>query len=186
MNFLALDLEMNQPSGKIIQIGAVVANVESGKILEQLSIYINPHEQLSQFIIDLTGITQKDVDSGAELVGAYQALKDLHEKYRCHTNAIVWGGGDSQELANQLNQELNGNWGTIRWCFGRRWIDVKTIIQSYALLNGLKPQQGGLAKVLTKFGMKFEGRKHNAVADAKNTALLFLRLKDMIHLPLKT
>jgi len=65
--FTSLDLEMAQPSKKIIQIGAVVGNIVTGEILEKLSIIVNPKEQLTEFIINLTGITQEDVNNGVTL-----------------------------------------------------------------------------------------------------------------------
>ena len=62
--FLALDLEMNQPSGKIIQVGIAIgsANDRRDQYITK-KWYINPNEPLDQFIIDLTGITQSDISS---------------------------------------------------------------------------------------------------------------------------
>lgn len=162
--FTALDLEMAQPSGKIIQIGACVGNITTGEILEKLSVIVNPKEQLSEFIIGLTGITQDQVDNGVTLLEAYLTLKEMHQKYGSFINPITWGGGDSQEIFRQLKSENI----EFEWCLGRRWIDSKTMFVSWRFVNG-KPIQGGLAKSLTKVGLKFQGRKHNATDDAVNT-----------------
>lgn len=165
---------MNQPSGKIIQIGAVVGDVGTGEIVEELSIFVNPKECLSQYIIDLTGINQKDVDLGLPLLSAYEELKKIHSKYQSFINPICWGGGDSLELLNQIKLE-NPNFKDADWCFGRRWVDVKTVFISYRLGNKNK-FQGGLAKSMTKLGLKFQGKKHNAKDDAKNTFLMYCEL----------
>ena len=119
--FTALDLEMNQPSGTIIQVGACVGNIQTGEILETLSVFVNPKEKLSDFIIDLTGITQEDVNNGVTLEEAYLKLKEMHLRHKSFTNAITWGGGDSKELLDQLGMDQEDE----RWCFGRRWIDAK-------------------------------------------------------------
>ena len=126
-NFLSLDLEMNQPSGKIIQIGAVVGDIITGDIVDRIRIYVNPNEPLLEYIVNLCGISQADVDSGDDLVSAYNKLKSFHQKHDCFMNPITWGGGDSDYLLNQLKEEDKD----IKWCFGRRWIDVKTIVFSH-------------------------------------------------------
>ena len=82
--FTALDLEMNQPSKKIIQIGACVGNISTGQIFEKLSVFVNPQERISSYITNLTKITQEDVDCGFTLEEAYRKLqkimKELAEK----------------------------------------------------------------------------------------------------------
>ena len=174
--FTSLDLEMNQPSGSIVQIGAVVGNIKTGEILEKLSVFVNPHEILDPFIIKLTKITQEDVDTGVTLEEAYLKLKEMHEKHACFVNVLTWGGGDSQELQSQLKKH-NPNFEG--WCFGRRWIDVKTLFISWRLANE-KPIQGGLAKSMLKLGLKFNGRKHNALDDSVNTFLLYCKMLELL------
>lgn len=175
--FTALDLEMNQPSGTIIQIGAAVGNIETGEVIETLSVIINPKENLSESIVKLTGITQEQVDSGAELREGYRQLIDLHKKHNSFINPITWGGGDSAELMDQLRKEdpsFDHQWG-----FGRRWIDAKTVYVSYRLATGQKIQSG-LANSLTKVGLSFRGTKHNAKDDAVNTFYMYHELLKII------
>jgi len=64
-NFICFDLELNQPSEKIIQLGAIAGNIQTGEILESLSAYINPGEPLDPKIITLTGITVRWASSGS-------------------------------------------------------------------------------------------------------------------------
>lgn len=168
-NILSLDLEMNQPSGKIIQIGYIIGNVNTGDILEEKSLFVNPEEQLSDYIITLTGIKQNQVDDGTTLKEAYDELKETFKQYDCFRNPITWGGGDSECLRNQLNLDNE------MFLFGRRWIDVKTLYVSYRVANGLS-HQGGLAKAMTKMGLQFSGKKHNATCDAKNTFKMYLHM----------
>lgn len=167
--FTSLDLEMNQPSQTIIQIGAVVGNIRTGEILEKLCVNVKTDEQISPFITELTGIKQEDVDNGVPLLEAFEQLKLLHLKHKSFINACTWGGGDTQELIKQVRTidpitPIN--------IFGRRWIDVKTLFVSWRLANG-KPIQGGLAKSMLKVGLKFEGRKHNSCDDSLNTFRLY-------------
>ncbi len=64
---VAIDLEttgVDPSSDGIIEVGAV--KFRGGEELGRFSSVVNPHRKLSSFIIDLTGITQDDVDRGAE------------------------------------------------------------------------------------------------------------------------
>jgi inhibitor of KinA sporulation pathway (predicted exonuclease) len=182
-NFTSLDLEFNQPSGKIIQIGACVGNKNTGRILDSLSVMINPGEILAPFIIELTGITQEDVDKGSSLEDGYQKLMLLHKMYDSFINPVTWGGGDNSELRDQLVIERTPPPNVIAdmsdWCFGRRWIDVKTLFISWRFANS-QPIQGGLARSMTKVGLRFQGRKHNAMDDAINTFHMYKRMLEII------
>ena len=169
MYFVTLDLEMNQPSGKILQVGACVGNFDTGEILAKYSEHIKLDEPLNPFIIQLTGITKQQVDNVSPLVKAYEVLRTLYNEHNCFRNPITWGGGDSEFLRQQLDYQDD-------WIFGRRWIDLKTIFQFYRFSTN-QQVQGGLAKSLTKVGLKFEGRKHDALDDAVNTFRLAYKMK---------
>lgn len=178
--FTSLDLEMNQPSGKIIQIGAVVGNIRTGEILDRFSMHVNCNEILNPEIIKLTGITQKQVNSGVDLLEAFRQLRELHLKHGSFINPITWGGGDAQEIKLQLEYEFVKE-AIGSWPFGRRWIDVKTFFVGYRIANE-EEIQGGLARAMTKVGLKFEGRKHDAQDDAENTFRMYIRMLSLFKI----
>lgn len=189
VTFTALDLEMNQPSRKIIQVGAVVGNIETGQILDRFSVFVNPKEKIAKSITELTKITQEDVDNGLTLEEAYYQLRAFHEKHSSFINPITWGGGDSQEILNQLTKPLLYKLLVFfklkdpidfAWCFGRRWIDVKTMFVSWRFANR-QQIQGGLAKSLLKVGLRFHGQKHNARDDAENTFHMYRRMLELFE-----
>jgi len=168
MKLTSLDLELNQPSGKIVQIGAVIGDTDTGEITHRLRIYVNPGEPIAPFITELCGITQEQIDEyGVSLELAYLTLKDFHRKHSTFINCLTWGGGDSQGIFDQLSPDVRHD-----WCFGRRWIDAKTIYVSEQIAKG-QPVQGGLSRVMTKYNLKFQGRKHDAQDDAENTFRLY-------------
>jgi len=172
---MSLDLELQQPSKAIIQIGVCVGNIESGNVLERAKWHVKIDEVLDPFIIKLTGITQQDVDSAEPLIEVYKKVVDLYQKHQCYTNVVTWGGGDSEILKKQLGKT------NIPWIFGHRWLDVKTIFQIFCMRDNNKKTQGGLARAMTKVGLAFQGRKHDAGDDAYNTwRLLVFFVK---HLP---
>ena len=178
---LAFDLEMNQPSNNIIQIGAVVGDLVTGAILEELNIYVNlsEEEKVTPYITKLTGITQDHLDTrGIGLALAYSQLKHLHTRHSPFINPLTWGGGDTTCLRSQL--AVVDSAAAVNWCFGRRWIDVKTVFQTVRLAQN-KEFRGGLSKSLLKLGIKFNGTAHNAVDDARNTFLIYKELLTIIN-----
>ena len=169
INLLSLDLELNQPSGTIIQVGAVVGNLASGVILEECNSYVYTDEIISDFIVQLTGVTQEKVYSGKPIQYVYNELSELHKKHSCFRNPITWGGGDTECLKQSVKLDDK------MFLFGRRWIDVKTLFITWQWLNN-QPHQAGLSKALTKLGLEFQGRKHSAVDDARNTFIIYREL----------
>lgn len=161
-----IDLELNQPSQKIIQIGAVKGNIHTGEIIDDLMCIINPHEQISEYITNLTGITQERIDQGITLEKGYEYLKELHKG--SFINPVTWGGDDVKLIKEQLGKSYDG-------LFGRRYIDTKTLFVSMRMAKG-EQIAGGLAASMRKVGLKFEGRKHDALDDAKNTFKIYCEL----------
>src|SRR5574343_167567 len=105
MNLLVLDLEMNQPSRSIIQVGYCIGNLESGAVLDTGShlVRLPAGEKLDHRIIELCGITEQSLaDEGISLIHAYLIMEQKHREYECLMNPVTWGGGDSQTLREQL------------------------------------------------------------------------------------
>lgn len=179
MNVLSLDLEMNQPSGKIIQIGAVAGKIRTGEVIETFSRMVKIDEPITEFITQLTGITQEMNDNGVSLLEAYEDLRKFRRKHKCHKQTVAWGTGDTRVLKEQVKALMPAGPDTW-WDFGVRFFDTKTIFQAFMLANdiGLK---AGLAKALERLGMIFIGRPHDAKDDALNTFLVFHRLISFVR-----
>ena len=170
--FLALDLELNQPNGKIIQVGVAIGDKNTR--FEDYVVrkwYLDPQEPISEFINDLTGITDSDIRAEAyshEHVA--RELGELIKEHKVFVNPVTWGGGDSVELL----AEFCKNHAEFPH-FGRRWIDVKTWY-TYLMLTRGKAASGGLASAMGYFKMHFKGQAHRADVDAQNTLALFFKL----------
>lgn len=182
-----IDLELEQPKNnpqtpdslldeeKIIQVGYVIYRLEpSFEVVERVSDFVNIGVPLSDFIKNLTGISDEDVASGTTLEKSYHKLVSLQKKYKFSRIIKQWGGGDM----NCLRKELPN----VKWEFGHSGCNIKHLYQLYAEANGLN-SSGGLSKSMAKCGLVWEGRgKHNAVIDALNTAkfhhFLYEKLKE--------
>lgn len=173
LNIISLDIEFEQPSEEIIQVGVIVGNLKTGEILEEYCKHRNIGKPISEFIKNLTGIKQQDIDNGASIYTIYEDLKVLHKKYNCFRNCLTWGGGDSEALRNNLRLDDE------MFLFGRRWIDVKTVFISLMFSLG-ESHRSGLSKSMARLGLQFKGRKHNAKDDALNTFLIYRELLQII------
>ena len=185
----ALDLEMNQPSGKIIQIGACIGYADTRVVGPKFSVIIDPEEPISDEIAELTGVTQKRVnEESVLLIDGYKRLVDFFNQYQPFMNPLTWGGPDVVELKEQVVIQQLRQEGEMdpdvfprefpkNWPFGRRWLDVKTVYIAYRMANG-DTIQSGLARSMTKLGLAFDGRKHDAADDAANTIRVYFELLD--------
>lgn len=174
VNVVSLDLELAQPSERIIEVGVTVGNLYERTILASKSFFVNPHEELSPFIKDLCHIEQATVDAAPDLIDAYNDMAEFLKPFNVHRMMITWGAGDGWQLRSQLNRCGK----PYEWAFGRTEMNVKNLIQAQLMAQGQRIQ-GGLAKSMTKFGLTFKGTKHVAKDDSLNTLLLFYRYLDL-------
>lgn len=184
---MALDIELNQPSRKTIQIGAAVFNVRNAALIERLEIYVNPLEPVSEPITQLTGITTKDVENGLTIAQAYEELKKLHAKHKCFRNPLVWGSGtrnDSSHIYDEYVEYMKEFHPSESYdaenFMGFRVLDAKTVYQSVQLFENSK-HGGGLKDSMKRFGLAFEGQEHTALADAINTFRFWYYLMRIFH-----
>jgi hypothetical protein len=100
--FTALDLEFTQPGQRILQVGWCVGNVDTGEILSHRSLVVNPHDEVSPYITNLTGITPEQAAAGCHVVKAYHEMATDHRKHGAFCNPLTWGGGDSLSLYDEV------------------------------------------------------------------------------------
>ncbi len=167
MNIMVIDCEFNQPSGKVIEIGAAIYKARTGELIGTYQTYVDPQEPISKEITELTSITDDMVKGAISIEEAYLELKEFHAKHECFMNPIVWGSGvrNDSDMIYKQSQSKEPNF------MGYRVIDAKTLYQSYMIFHN-KKVKGGLSTAIQKLGCKWDSRKgnaHNALADAMNT-----------------
>jgi len=171
-NFIAIDLELNQPSNKIIQVGVAIGNAyQNPKDYIVQKWYVDPNEPLDLYITGLTGITDRDIRSKSYSYNYIsQELNELIKEHEPWLNAVVWGYND----VGVLRKEFEQNSVEFKH-LGGRWIDLKTIYNFMMFSDNSSPK-GGLAEAMLKFDIVFDGTQHRADIDAFNTLKFYFEL----------
>lgn len=175
--FIALDLEMEQPSDEVLSVGV---NLFSGDdcINESHNFYITPTQPVSTFIQELTGIRETDF-SDAPRSECYRELTEWvnghisnYCGYKWHREAITWGCGDVPLLRADMRKEgSNFEW------LSQRFIDVKTMFLLDKATSGKSfSSKTSLNTAMKELGIVPEGTAHNSMYDAINTKEVFMRL----------
>lgn len=154
---------------EIIQMGAVIVDAgddfcELGTFTTFVRPKINPI--LSQYIIDLTQITQKDVDQhGIAFAEAFEAFVDFIPN---DATSLVCYGRDGDVL--DINKSLNGIVENINL---PPEIDFNRLLLSEGIISSPK-SSSELPKLL---GIDFTGFAHNAIDDARALACAIRELR---------
>eukprot|EP00947_MAST-08B_sp_MAST-8B-sp1_P003845 g3845.t1 len=164
----------------------VVAAADGGEFDTFVKPIYNP--KLTQFSKDLCGITQAEVDAAPELGQAlceFLAWLQRHGLVDASTGRKATGPGSLKwcfctwsdaDIGGTLSAELRHKDIALPPCFSD-WIDLKTVFRrlySASKTSGGRPDapSGGLRRCVEFVGLAFEGRAHNGLVDARNTARL--------------
>lgn len=142
---------------EIVQIGAIVVDGQTLKEEDSFEVLIRPaiNPMLSQYFIDLTGITQADVDKRGVDVAA--ALTQFASWSRDRT--LYCFGTDGQVVMGQC--EL----ASIPCSFTPdRFADIRPVFQK----RGIPAEQYMSSTIVTAFGIEPARRGHSGLADSRS------------------
>ncbi|XP_023593009.1 3'-5' exoribonuclease 1 isoform X3 [Trichechus manatus latirostris] len=137
--------------------------------------YVRPeiNTQLSDFCINLTGITQDQVDRAdtfpqvLKKVIDWMKLKELGTKYKY--SILTDGSWDMSKFLN-IQCQLS----RLRYPpFAKKWINIR---KSYGNFYKVPRSQTKLTIMLEKLGMNYDGRPHSGLDDSKNIARIAVRM----------
>ncbi|XP_066502332.1 3'-5' exoribonuclease 1 [Hoplias malabaricus] len=173
--------EENNPSDflhEIIEFPMVLIDTHSLEIVDSFQEYVKPelNPQLSDFCIQLTGITQEMVNEAESFprvirrVVAWLQEKELGTKYKY---ALLTDG--SWDMSKFLYTQCRIS--QLRFPqFAKKWINIR---KSYGNYYKVARGQTKLNCMLTNLGMEYEGRPHCGLDDSRNIARIAIRmLKD--------
>ena len=176
--YVVIDLEMCPVASEkrrnfhcgheIIQIGAAFMNEEL-EIVDTFSCYVRPDfGKLDPFIQGLTGICWEDLKDAPCLKDALQQFFAwLPEEM---VTAVTWSGTDESQLRREMEakelplEETSARIGS--------WVDCQAMFAEKMRIKRCY----SLQEALIASDIFPEGRAHNGMVDAYNTALLFRKL----------
>ena len=176
--YLALDFELTcwegePPDGmrpEIIEMGIVEVATASHVIEREARYLVKPgRSTISPFCESLTGISPAEMKKHgrplAEVLGTLKAFGPTHKKL------VTWGD----------------DWGALeRDCLDTCLVNpfprsnLIDIASLFALVR-VTSARSSLEEALGAFGLAFEGRKHGALVDAKNTVRLFAAMLEAMR-----
>lgn len=146
---------------RLIEVAMLV--VEKSKIVQRFSSLVNPHEDIPEFISEMTGITNSMVRDAPDAVEALApieaALADSHAVFVAHNVGFDWG-----LIARALNEAHGAAPDVLQLC-------------TCKLSRRLHPtlRKHGLDSVADYLGIPVVGR-HRAFGDAEATAQCLLKM----------
>ena len=152
---------------EIVQIGAIVVETQNFEELDAVTLFVSPvkNPQLSEFFINLTGISQEELDrEGTDYPTAVKRFSEWSAGYELHCFGI-----DGEVMKE--NADLIG----INFPFEMsRFHNLREFFKQYGI-----PSDDYMSSTLVEaFGKKNERREHNGLADARNLADALKLLKE--------
>ena len=153
---------------ELIQIGAVLVD-EALEVTERFNTYVKPqYGMVDRFIQNLTGITRKDTDNAPTTM---EALKMFVEWIPEDAILVSWSDNDEKQIRKEVEAkgiQISGLDELLD-----SWIDCQ---QTFAEKMS-REKHYNLTEALNLTGIDYEDGAHDALVDAYNTALLFVKME---------
>ncbi|XP_021935940.1 3'-5' exoribonuclease 1-like isoform X3 [Zootermopsis nevadensis] len=158
---------------EIIEFPAVLVSTEQQQVVDHFQAYCRPlvNPTLSGFCMELTGISQEEVDAADTFP---QVLKDFE----------AWLAKHKLGSKHKFTIVTDGPWDMGRFMYGqckisglaypqfaKKWINVRKTFSNF-----YKCRRFSLKLMLEHLELNFEGRPHCGLDDARNIARVLLRL----------
>lgn len=167
-DYLVIDLEATcdnedavpRREMEIIEIGAVLVDGANFEPLAEFQRFVRPvrHPTLTEFCLQLTSITQAQVDAAEGFVPVLEQLREFmgdQQPLFCS-----WGNYDRGQFG------LDAGFHQVELPFGRDHLNLK---QAFSDALGTR-KRFGMAAALRKLGLPLEGTHHRGIDDARNIA----------------
>lgn len=169
-HYLVIDLEATcsddhsvpRDQMEIIEIGAVMVDSATLQPLDEFQAFVRPVRTplLTEFCVELTGITQAKVDAAPKFP---DVLHDLVAWANAFNEYVFcsWGAYDR----SQLKQDCDHH--GVDYPLGAQHINLKA---EFAEITGRRPM--GVIGALRRVGLTFSGSHHRGIDDARNICRL--------------
>ena len=156
---------------EIIQIGAVMMD-EAFEITDEFSSYVCPkYGRIDHFIQDLTGIGNKEIREAPSLKEALEKMVSWLAGYE--VTFYSWSRTDYIQLSREISAKGIDEEKMAVLLDKERWVDY----QQTAGKRFDKPWRMSLEDALMFAEVELEGKQHDGLADARNTARLIAKME---------
>lgn len=165
---------------EIIEFPVVLVDLENSSFVGEFHSYVRPtvNKTLTKFCTDLTGINQTQVDLAPtlpevlEMFEEWRISKGLeHNEEGQNFIFVTHGPWDLKEF---LSKECKLK-GIHQADYFKEWSNIKKIFKHHYFRKNLHPRLT-ISDMLSRAGMKFEGRQHSGIDDTRNIARIALRM----------
>ena len=181
MQYVVIDLEMCNVAklyrksypykSEIIQIGAVLLD-ENFEITDKFNEYVKPkYGDLDHFIKKLTGISKLDLSRADEFPVVFERFSEWIPKE--NVAMVSWSMTDRSQLMREMEVKNIPVDEHFQELF-ETWIDCQP---QFAEKMNMGTKQYSLEEALIATDIIEEGRAHDGLADAHNTALLYVKMQ---------
>lgn len=168
-NFVAIDIEttgLDPAHDHIIEIAAV--KVQNDEVIDSFSSLINPHTEISDFISQLTGITNQNLSTAPEIKSVLESFynfigTDILLGHNIHFDINFLYDNFEKYLSVPLRNDF-----------------VDTLRMSRKLIKNLDSHK--LSSLVNYFNLNVS-TAHRALADCQTTIQLYSKLKDLSPVP---
>lgn len=182
--YIVLDFEANCSGDQvrdheIIEFPGVLVNAETGQTISEFRTFVKmiKHKQLSEFIKDLTHITDEELQNGmtwSESLSEFEAWCKTHNVTPDNTTMVTCGDWDLKTmLSNQLSVSHTELTPFLNELFGC-WTNMKASFRN-AMGNH---RMIGMDGMLTELGIPLVGHHHSGIDDCRNIAKICRVLHD--------
>ncbi len=157
------DSDFPRAERETIEIGAVMVDAKTLAILAEFQSLIRPvrHPELTPYCMELTGITQRDVDSAPGFATAFQSFTRCMLDPADHVVFVSWGAYDRRQLVRDC--DYHG----VTYCLPPH-VDLSVEFTKRAGLA----RRASMARAVSSVGMTLEGQHHRGIDDARNLVRL--------------
>jgi 3'-5' exoribonuclease 1 len=148
-----------------IEIGAVMVSTDSLAIVDEFQTFIKPlrHPILTEFCLQLTSITQQQVDTAPTFPEAIKLWQPWLAKFD-KTIFSSWGNYDRK----QLQQDSKHHCLDLPYPVSSHHINLKELFSTSQGLN----RRYGMAQALNLANLALTGTHHRGIDDARNISKL--------------
>jgi inhibitor of KinA sporulation pathway (predicted exonuclease) len=157
---------------EIIEIGAVRLRGPALELDGEYQAFVRPiaHATLSPFCVQLTSITQEQVDASPTFPGAWAAFRD----WLAADDELVMASWSAYDDHLFRRQALEHEQPPPPWVH----LDIKAEFGRWVFGQQGSRKRFRLSAALAHTGLEVEGTAHRAIDDARNTATLLRHIRD--------